>query len=266
MPFIERDHGKVHYEVCGKGEPLLLLMGLGADLSAWEPHRRIYERHFRCVSMDNRGAGMSDLGDADACTTKAMAEDAAALLDALGLREVRVAGISMGGAAAQLLAAFRPELVSRLLLVNTFAKPAPYMKRILETFKACYPVLPPLDFDRLLQEFIYGASTFSERPELLEERERSLGAGMRMGTEAFLAQCDACIGHDALPHLKEIRAQTLVAAGDEDILTPLEGAELLKEGIRGAGLYVNRGGHVQHFESSGAFNRVSLEFLKGGEA
>lgn len=262
MPFIEREQGRIHYEERGTGEPLLLLMGLGADLSAWAPHRQVYEKYFRCISMDNRGAGASELGEAEACSTKAMAEDAAALLDVLELRGVRVAGISMGGAIAQFLAAFRPELVSRLLLVNTFARPTAYMKRVMGTFKACYPVLASLEFDRLLQEFIYGASTFSERPEVFEERERGLEVGTRMEAKAFLAQCDACIGHDALPYLKEIRAKTLVAAGDEDILTPLMGARLLKDGIPEAELYVGRGGHVQHFEDLENFNRVSLEFLK----
>ena len=182
-----------------------------------------------------------------------------------GLQNVRVAGISMGGAVAQLLAAARPELVSRLLLINTFARPTAYMKQILETFKTCYPLLNPLDFDRLLQEFIYGASTFLENPEIFKEREAGLKDGSRMGTEAFLAQCDACIGHDALPYLKEIRAKTLVVAGDEDILTPLAGAELLTNEIPDAKLYVNRGGHVQHFEHLEVFNRFSLEFLKGGQ-
>ncbi len=264
MPYIERDGVKIHFEEEGRGEPLLLLMGLGAGLSAWEPHRRVYRNCFRCISVDNRGAGLSDAGKAEDCITESMAADAAAVLDSLDIKGAHVAGISMGGAIAQMLAVFRPELVKSLLLINTFARPAPYMRRIMGTFQDCYDRLTPLAFDRLLQEFIYSPATFAGHPEVLAERERELeqNTERRMAADAFRAQCEACMGHDALPYLERIRVPALVVAGKADILTPLSCAEELKNRIPGAKLYVNEGGHVQHFEHLDVFNRISLEFLK----
>ena len=50
----------ISYEVCGSGEPLILLMGLGASGRKWAPHIEAYEKHFQVYAPDNRGAGLSD--------------------------------------------------------------------------------------------------------------------------------------------------------------------------------------------------------------
>lgn len=263
MPFIQRNNVKIHYEISGEGTPLLLLMGLGADLAAWEPHRREYEKHFQCISIDNRGAGLSELGIPEECSTETMADDAAAVLDALKIGPVQVAGISMGGAIAQMLAIRHPEKVKSLLLINTFAKASGFMKCIMGTLKACRPVVSALEFDRILQEFIYAASTFDLYPDILAEREAGIDPNAEggMSNEAFNAQCDACINHNAEKDLSLIKVPAFIVAGEEDILTPVSGAKVLEAGIKDSILYINKGGHVQHFEYVEIFNRISLEFL-----
>src|ERR1035437_1641078 len=83
---------KLAWEERGAGAPLVLIMGLGADRSAWAQHARAWERQFRCILVDNRGAGESD-HPAGPYSTAQMADDYAGLITALGLRAVQVVGI-----------------------------------------------------------------------------------------------------------------------------------------------------------------------------
>ena len=261
MPDIIRNGVRIHYEEEGEGFPLLLLMGLGADGSAWKPHRDVYRKYFRCISIDNRGAGLSKLGIPEECTIENMALDAIEVLDALGIKKVHVAGISMGGAIAQVIAERKAESVEKLLLINTFFKASTYMKRIMETWKVCYGTLSSLEFDRLLQEFIYSPYTFDEQPEMIRQREKGLQENAKMSREAFCAQCEACITHRADGKAGKIFAKTLIVTGQEDILTPIAMAKELKDHIPQAEIIVNRGGHVEHFEHPEIFNQISLNFL-----
>ena len=96
----------------GEGEPLLLLMGLGAAGETWRPHLDVWRRSFRCIAIDNRGTGSTSTGSGG-LTTRDLAEDAAELIRHLELGPVRVAGISMGACIAQELALAHPSLVTR---------------------------------------------------------------------------------------------------------------------------------------------------------
>ena len=58
--FVKANGIRISYEERGNGEPLILLMGLGAPGAKWEPHVKAYEKYFKCIMIDNRGAGQSD--------------------------------------------------------------------------------------------------------------------------------------------------------------------------------------------------------------
>ncbi len=142
------------YTERGQGEPLILLMGLGADGSLWEDHVKAYERHFRCILLDNRGAGASDK-PAGPYTTEMMAEDVAGLMDALGIPRAMVAGISMGSAIAQQLALAFPDKVQSLLLISSWARCDRYMQDVFEHFHRMRAVVSPEHFLQLLQLWIF---------------------------------------------------------------------------------------------------------------
>ena len=74
-------------------------MGLGGSGDLWEDHAAFFEKRFRCILMDNRGAGDSSMPEGP-YTTQMMADDTAGLMQGLGIQNARVAGISMGSAMA----------------------------------------------------------------------------------------------------------------------------------------------------------------------
>lgn len=109
---------EIEYEIHGEGEPLVLISGLGYSRWCW--HRMVPElsKKFQVITFDNRGMGGTDR-TAGPYTAELLAEDTAALLDALKVRKAHIVGLSMGGFVAQALALARPELFKSLTLIST---------------------------------------------------------------------------------------------------------------------------------------------------
>ena len=257
---VKVDGLEIGCELRGSGAPLLLLMGLGAPGAAWEPHVREWEKHFRCIVMDNRGAGASGK-PAGPYTTARMADDAAGLLDQLDLPAVHVAGISMGSAIAQELALRRPDRVRRLVLISSWARCDDYMKQLFETFALTRSRLSPQAFTRLLQLWIWTPGYFSAQRDAMVEAAEQAGVDP-MPEAAFAAQCQACLTHDTLDRLARITQPSLLTVGDADIFTPPRLSIAMQEQLPQARLEVFAGGgHCHHWEELDRFNRTVCDFL-----
>ncbi|HTZ87584.1 MAG TPA: alpha/beta hydrolase [Solirubrobacteraceae bacterium] len=95
---IQLDERRFAWRSFGEGPPLVLVNGYAAGSTDWDPTLlATLSRGLTVICPDNRGVGESELGDPDALTVDAMAEDVQALLDALELTRAPLAGWSMGG-------------------------------------------------------------------------------------------------------------------------------------------------------------------------
>ncbi len=264
MAMVRANGININYEERGQGEPLILIMGLGANGATWELHAQAYEKHFRCILMDNRGAGLSDkpLGPN---TTAMMADDTAGLMDALGIEKARVAGISMGGAIAQSLALQHPGKVQRMVLVSTWARCNAYVKIVFKHFKKMRAAADTGDFMELLQLWIFAADhTAAHLDVLLQGQQEARENPIPMPQHAFNAQCDACITHDTLDRLDAIKVPTLITVGDTDIFTPFAFSKAIHDRISASELLVlERTGHAHHWEKLDEFNSKTTAFLQG---
>jgi 3-oxoadipate enol-lactonase len=116
MPRLTVGTIQLHYDLQGNGEPRLLIMGFGLSSASWRPELVAgLARTFRMITFDNRGTGRSDQPDSPVSIV-ALADDAAALLNALGIARAHVLGVSMGGSIAQELALSHPERLAGLVL------------------------------------------------------------------------------------------------------------------------------------------------------
>jgi pimeloyl-ACP methyl ester carboxylesterase len=117
---VDTADGKVGYRILGAGPPLVLIMGYGGTMEAWD--RRFVDalaQHYRVVIFDNAGIGRTQSLPAP-LTIDAMANQTSALIDTLGVRRPNVLGWSMGSMIAQALAVIHPTQVRRLILCATY--------------------------------------------------------------------------------------------------------------------------------------------------
>src|SRR5260370_24215733 len=96
MAFVEIQGVKIYWDEQGRGEPVLLIMGLAYPSQMWYRTRPLMASRYRTVALDNRGIGRSDVPPGPYPIAR-MASDAAAVLDAAGIESAHVFGVSMGG-------------------------------------------------------------------------------------------------------------------------------------------------------------------------
>lgn len=242
----------------GQGAPLVLIMGLNAPGAAWQPHVDQWSQSFRCLLVDNRGAGSSPAPPGP-YSTSAMADDYARLIDQLGLGSCRVVGISMGGAIAQELALRRPDLVERLVLVATWATCDPYTKQVLGVIDAVRQSADECTFNAHLQTLVWTPAWFAaHEPELAAARREP----PMVGRPALSAQVAACQTHETRDRLWRIQIPALVTAGGADRFIPPAASIALADRLPDARLNLfAKTGHVHHWEELTRFNDCVEEFL-----
>lgn len=264
MPFATANGTRLYYEWHGEegGTPVVLVMGLGGDSSAWPFQLAALAPRHRVLVFDNRGAGQSDAPDV-AYTTPGMAEDLLALLDGLGVERAHLLGLSMGGAIAQEAVLAAPERFQSLQLHATWAGPHPYFQALVGAVRMARLQFGREGFYRALSVWLFTPECFATQPELVElVVQRAAQHPHPVPLHAYLRQTEAVLGHDARSRLHLMRCPTLVSVGTEDLVTPPVLAEELASRIPGARLALLPGvGHGALWEAPEAFNRVCLEFL-----
>jgi pimeloyl-ACP methyl ester carboxylesterase len=198
----------------------LLIAGLGDPAEAWQPQLDGLADRYLITAFDNRGAGRTPLGEGHHLSATTMANDAAALLGALGVSNVHVAGFSMGSAIAQELALRHPELVRSLVLVSTYARPDALFRSQLNFWRWLAEVAPSEHaFFEAFFTWVYTPRAHADGTvdQIVEE---ALAFPHQQPVEAFQAQVDVCLAHDTSDRLAEIAAPTLVLSGELDLILP----------------------------------------------
>src|SRR4051812_11451412 len=94
---VENAGCQIAYDVSGSGPPVLFIQGVGAQGAAWQPQTEALSAKFTCATFDNRGLGRSVPTGSVPLTVEQLADDARAVMDALGWQSAHVVGHSLGG-------------------------------------------------------------------------------------------------------------------------------------------------------------------------
>jgi pimeloyl-ACP methyl ester carboxylesterase len=216
------------------GEPVLLVMGLGASSQLWYRLLPWISRRYRAIVFDNRGTGDSS-PVRSRLTMRGLAEDARAVLDDAGVESAHIIGASMGGMIAQHLALAHRERVRSLVLActTTGGRNGAPPWRLLAT-AALRPLIGGRLTFPLVAPVLYAGATLRDRPERVgEDLRRRIADGTSPLT--VYAQMGAIAGHNTRARLGELGAvPTLVLHGAEDGLVPPARGRELAELIPGA--------------------------------
>jgi 3-oxoadipate enol-lactonase len=249
----------IEYETVGEGLPLLLMQGLGYARRGWGPAIERLAESFRVTFYDNRGIGESDK-PAGPYTAGDLAEDAVAVLDAVGDERAHVVGASLGGMAAQELAISHPERVDRLVLACTTPGGAEAFPIPAQTL-ALFAEAPTLAPDVALRKFVAN-SLSSEAPDELVEEIYQWRLANPPDPAGWQAQAAAGTTYDGGGRAREIDAPTLVVHGTEDNVVDTRNADLLAGLIPDARVELLDGcGHLMFWEQPERFGAVVEEFL-----
>lgn len=265
MPFVNANGIKMYYEERGSGKPLLMIMGITASCDVWEKHVVVWEKEYRCILFDNRGVGATDKPEGP-YTTAQMADDSAALLDALGIEEAAVVGVSMGGAIALQLAIRHQKVVKSMVLMCPWARCDRKGEAVFRHMMHAKAHLRPRQFANFVQLLIFHKSTWDDDAEfhgLIEGQHEAAMAQNPQPLQGLEGQALACISHDVLEILSKIHAPCLVVGGKEDIFIPEWMVREVAEGISGSDLHLyDDAGHAFHWEKIEDFNPRVLNWLK----
>jgi pimeloyl-ACP methyl ester carboxylesterase len=262
MPYVTRGGAEIYWAETGQGDPLLLIMGLGATHEWWGRLTPVVAPYFRTIVFDNRGVGRSDAPPGPYSIPE-MAADAAAVLDAAGVASAHVFGASMGGMIAQELALQDPTRVRSLILGCTACggpESTPARREVLDALGA-RSVMTRDEAMRVMVPYIFDAAT----PRDLVEDDLALRLRTNVPNEGYFAQLQA-IRSWAGTHarLGTITAPTLVIHGETDELVPPENARVVARAIPNATLVMLP--HASHIFLTDQFEAASqaiLSFLGG---
>jgi pimeloyl-ACP methyl ester carboxylesterase len=262
MPYTTSSDGaRIHYEVHGAGEPVLLIMGLGSNAYGWYRTIPWLSERYETIAFDNRGTGRSDVPEG-AYSIGQMATDAAAVLDALGHDTAHIVGASLGGMIAQHFALDYPQRLRSLVLVCT-TPGGPNAARASDAVMAAMVQggEDPSTVYRRNAWFLYGEETRNNYPERIEE-DIEYRSKIATSPTGYFAQLQAAMGHDVWDALPSITASTLVLHGDPDELVPTENGRLIAARIPGAELVlVPGGGHMLQADGIDLVREAVLGFL-----
>jgi 3-oxoadipate enol-lactonase len=264
MPVVQANGIEMYYEVQGEGEPLVLIPYLAADQACYAFQVAEYAKHFTCYTVDLRGAGLSGKPEGT-YTTELLADDVAAFMQAAGIENGHVFGLSLGAAAGMFLAAKYPELVKSLSLHSAWDATDPFLRTVVEGWRIIAQGLDSVT-DMVITgifPWCFTPELYAARPEYIESLADFVRSRPMPPVDAFLRQSGAVIGHDAKAVLSSITAPTLITFGEHDMVTSTRFAAPLSDGISGSELIVFSGcAHAPIYEITEEFNTRTLEFLK----
>jgi aminoacrylate hydrolase len=251
---------EIYYEEHGKGEPLLLVPGLGGVGVYWKPNLAALSAQFRAIVHDHRGTGQSTHSKIKYSVDQ-MTGDLIRLMDHLKIEKAHLVGHSTGGAIGQTMAIQHPQRLKSMVLFATWTK-ADFF------FRHLFSVRRDLLTEVGKEAYVKGATLFLYPPWWIRKNEKMIAEREALTIQHFppvevvASRIDGIVAFDRSTELGKIKTPTLVLCAKDDAITPAYFSEELAKKIPGAKLEIlSDGGHCASEAVPDAFNKAVLDFL-----
>ena len=259
MPTLRIADVDLEYTCTGRGEPLVLIHGLGSSGKDWERQVRAFAERYRVITFDLRGHGASSK-PAGPYSIAELAHDTSLLMNGLHAEPAYVVGVSLGGMIALQLTLDRPDLVRRLVIVNSAPAVVPRGLRQHGALLLRRATLELFGLDAMGR--VIGKRLFP-RPDQVGLRAEFRERWRQNEQVAYRAALEAIVGWSVSDRLSSLRCPTLVVSGDRDY-TPVAYKQQYMQLIPNAELAVIAdSGHGTPIDQPEAFNVAVLAFLTG---
>ena len=249
--------GEMDYIRFGAGDrALVMLPGVGDGLRTVKGMALPFALLYRALARDFTVCVFSRRRELRAhMTTREMAADAAEAMEALGLSDAAVLGVSQGGMIAQWLAVDHPERVGRLVLAVTAGRPNDTVREVISRWTDMARQGDYRGIMRSTAELSYSPKRL--RAARLEYRLMG-DLGRPKSFARFLTQAESCLTHDAFDALGRIACPALVIGGTDDRIVTGRASEELAAQIPGSRLYMYEGlGHGLYEEAPDFLSRTA---------
>lgn len=257
VKFATCDARRVAYTDSGEGDAVVFLHGVGATKRCWAAQVHTLSSRFRCIALDYRGYGESDVPPPAEISRESFARDVAAVMDAAGLETAVLCGNSLGGVVALEFYKQFPQRVRSLILVDSFA----YYPGGAESIPNRLNILDELGIERFAETrspALFGPGA----PEWLVELARADLASIPL--DVYKAATSVTWSGDYRDLLPKVDVGALVVWGEYDTsIAPRALSEELARGIPGSDevTEIPKAGHIPQMEAPLVFNLVLADFL-----
>jgi pimeloyl-ACP methyl ester carboxylesterase len=248
---------KIAYIDAGNGDPIVFLHGVGATKRCWSGQVIGLSTKFRCVALDYRGYGDSEVPPIESISREAYAGDVAAVMNAAGIDKAVLCGNSLGGVIALEFYKQFPQRVQSLVLVDSFAFYPGGAESIPDRIKT----LDELGVEKFA-ETRSPALFAPDAPKWLVDRARADLASIPL--EVYKASTSVTWSGDYRELLPKITVGALVLWGEYDTnIAPRSLSDELARDIPACGdvTEIHKAGHIPQMEAPLAFNRLLADFL-----
>lgn len=250
------------YRVKGIGDPLVMIMGLTANMDWWDPELLDeLSSRYRLLVFDNRGAGRTDAPEGELIIEQ-FANDTAGLMEAVGIDHANVLGVSMGGMIAQELVLNHPEKVDKLILCATFCggEEAVFADREV-LMKMVDRSGTPEQQVRKTMTLLFPEGWLEEHEDYYQDFFRRYSIAP-VTEENAMRQFMATVKFSTYDRLPTVQKPTLIACGTEDVIIPPENSRIIAERIPEARLVEFEGaGHGFINQCRPGFVSLVTDFL-----
>lgn len=253
MFYTTQDNLKLYYEIQGNAhstKSMILLNGLSQSTVAWQLMLPAFVDDYKIILCDFIFQGQSD-AEGEWRDFDQHANDVAGLISSLNIDKITVIGISYGSLVAQHLALNYPSKIEKLVLLSTFAHKTPIFEAIALSWERAletggYPLMLDVMLPSVLSEAYFNKPIIPI--DILKAARKSVNSNPDALRKLMMATAKR---DDYRPHLKAIKAPTLIVHGELDALLPLHLGKAVHNAMPSSTFEVIEGvGHTLNLEAT----------------